>query len=318
MSLTAPAAAGDSQVDTITPLPPNPPEPSYQFPISRLRRTISDPEKTPLVLVACGSFSPITYMHLRMFEMAMDHARSHGFEVIGGYISPVGDAYSKRGLVSATHRIHMCTIAAEQTSNWIMVDPWEGMNTQYTPTAMVLDHFEDEINVKMGGVQLPNGETRKVRISLLAGSDLISTMGEPGVWNPRHLEHILGGYGAFIIERSGSKADKAVEFIPQQFHRNIHIIRQLIANDVSSTKIRDLLSQRMSVHYLLPNCVIEYICEQDLYRPEARPAPIPRQSTAQASASQDTAAQSSSGTDQSQSKGTKRWGRLKWNLMQSL
>lgn len=214
-------------------------------------------------------------MHLRMFEMAMDHANQQGFEVIGGYLSPVGDAYKKRGLASATHRIRMCQMAADQTSGWIMVDPWEASKKDYTPTAVVLDHFDEELNGKMGGVELPNGEKKHIRIALLAGSDLISTMGEPGVWSQADLDHILGGYGAFIIERSGSKADKAVEFIPQKYHRNIHIIRQLIANDVSSTKIRDLLSQRMSVHYLLPACVIEYIQENGLYRHDANLPPRP-------------------------------------------
>ncbi|KAF8423407.1 nicotinamide mononucleotide adenylyl transferase [Tirmania nivea] len=251
------------------------PQPPYEFPIHRLRRTLSDPSKTPLCLVACGSFSPITYMHLRMFEMALDHATAQGYEVIGGYLSPVGDAYKKRGLASANHRIRMCELAADQTSNWIMVDPWEALKKDYTPTAMVLDHFDEEINDKLGGVETENGERRKVRVALLAGSDLISTMAEPGVWGQADLDHILGDYGAFIIERSGSKADKAVEFIPQQYHRNIHIIRQLIANDVSSTKIRDLLSQRMSVHYLLPACVIDYIQHQGLYRHDANLPPRP-------------------------------------------
>jgi len=208
-------------------------------------------------------------------EMAMDHAATQGFEVVGGYLSPVGDGYKKRGLASATHRIRMCTAAAEQTSNWIMVDPWEALKKDYTPTAVVLDHFNEEINGKHGGVTTESGEQRPVRVALLAGSDLISTMAEPGVWVQADLDHILGDYGAFIIERSGSKADKAVEFIPQQYHRNIHIIRQPIANDVSSTKIRDLLSQRMSVHYLLPACVIEYIQENGLYRHEAYIPPRP-------------------------------------------
>lgn len=82
-------------------------EKDYQFPSHRLARTLTDPSKTPLVLVACGSFSPITHMHLRMFEMAVDHVRqnmSDEYEVIGGYMSPVSDRYNKAGLASATHR----------------------------------------------------------------------------------------------------------------------------------------------------------------------------------------------------------------------
>lgn len=77
----------------------------YVFPELRLKRKMSDPEKTPLLLVACGSFSPITYLHLRMFEMAADYVKfSTDFELLGGYLSPVSAAYRKAGLASADHR----------------------------------------------------------------------------------------------------------------------------------------------------------------------------------------------------------------------
>lgn len=78
---------------------------NYVFPELRLKRRMNDSEKTPLILVACGSFSPITYLHLRMFEMAADYVKfSADFELIGGYLSPVSDAYRKAGLASADHR----------------------------------------------------------------------------------------------------------------------------------------------------------------------------------------------------------------------
>jgi len=78
---------------------------NYRFPTHRLKPRQSDPSRTPLVLVACGSFSPITYLHLRMFEMAADFAKFNTeFEVMGGYLSPVSDAYKKAGLASSTHR----------------------------------------------------------------------------------------------------------------------------------------------------------------------------------------------------------------------
>lgn len=43
---------------------------NYQFPTHRLKAKMEDSSRTPLVLIACGSFSPITFLHLRMFEMA--------------------------------------------------------------------------------------------------------------------------------------------------------------------------------------------------------------------------------------------------------
>lgn len=81
------------------------PEPYYQFPTQKLRRRQTQPGKMPLVLVACGSFSPITFLHLRMFAMAADYVRMNtDFEVVGGYLSPVSDAYKKVGLAPASHR----------------------------------------------------------------------------------------------------------------------------------------------------------------------------------------------------------------------
>lgn len=39
--------------------------PGYTFPDSRLRRELDNPKRDPLILVACGSFSPVHYVHLR-------------------------------------------------------------------------------------------------------------------------------------------------------------------------------------------------------------------------------------------------------------
>lgn len=33
----------------------------------------------------------------------------------------------------------MCELAAEETSSWLMVDPWEALQPDYMPTAKVLD-----------------------------------------------------------------------------------------------------------------------------------------------------------------------------------
>ena len=40
-----------------------------------------------------------------MFEMAADFAKFNTkFEILGGFLSPVGDAYKKAGLATAQHR----------------------------------------------------------------------------------------------------------------------------------------------------------------------------------------------------------------------
>lgn len=75
----------------------------------------------------------------------------------------------------------MCNLAVDQGSNWLMVDDWEATQPVYMPTAKVLDHFDEEINQKLGGVAQPDGKMVPVRILLLAGADLIQTMSTPGM-----------------------------------------------------------------------------------------------------------------------------------------
>lgn len=246
----------------------------YEFPTHRLSKKLSDPNKLPLVIVACGSFSPITYLHLRMFEMALDSVNEQTrFEVVGGYYSPVSDTYQKPGLAPSHHRVRMCELACERTSSWLMVDAWESLQPSYTRTAKVLDHFNHEINVKRGGILTSTGEKIGVKIMLLAGGDLIESMGEPNVWADADLHHILGNYGCLIVERTGSDVRSFLlsHDIMYEHRRNVLVIQQLIYNDISSTKVRLFIRRGMSVQYLLPNSVIRYIQEHKLYVNQSEP-----------------------------------------------
>ncbi|KAI8984286.1 hypothetical protein BDF20DRAFT_815742 [Mycotypha africana] len=230
-----------------------------------------DESKIPLVIVACGSYSPITYLHLRMFEMARDHFHQRTeFELIAGYFSPVSDAYRKEGLAKAKDRVKMCQLAVDSTSDWLMVDSWESRQTQYQRTAVVLDHFEEQLNELRGGIKTKSGETKQFKIMLLAGGDLMASFGHPTVWSAEDLHHIVGRYGCVIIERTGTDVYGFLlaHDILYQHKLNIIIIKQLIHNDISSTKVRLFVKRGMSIKYLLPNPVIDYIQRHNLYLPQ--------------------------------------------------
>ncbi|WFD31338.1 nicotinamide-nucleotide adenylyltransferase [Malassezia sp. CBS 17886] len=237
---------------------------TYEFPRHRLPTRMRDEGKTPLVVVACGSFSPPTYLHLRMFEMAMDQINeSGGYELLAGYYSPVSDQYKKEGLAKATHRVRMCELAVERSSNWLMVDAWESLQGEYQRTAIVLDHFSDEINGPRHerGILLRDGTRRPIKIMLLAGGDLIQSMGEPGVWADQDLRHILGLYGCMIVERTGADVWSFLLSHDRlwEHRRNLIVVKQTIYNDISSSKVRLFVRRGYSIKYLLPNNVIHYI-----------------------------------------------------------
>jgi nicotinamide mononucleotide adenylyltransferase len=189
---------------------------NYAFPCERLKRTVADPTKSPLVLVSCGSFSPVTNLHLRMFEEAADFCQFETtFEVVGGFFSPVSDAYKKAGLAPARHRIKMTQIAVRNSSTWIDVDPWEPLHEDYVPTVEVLDHFDHELNEVLGGIEALDGQKRRIHIALLAGADLIQTMSTPGLWALEDVDRILGHYGAFVLECSGTDISRLTQPQPE-------------------------------------------------------------------------------------------------------
>ncbi|PKI83974.1 nicotinamide-nucleotide adenylyltransferase [Malassezia vespertilionis] len=243
---------------------------SYSFPRHRLPAEMRDESKTPLVIVACGSFSPPTYLHLRMFEMAKDQIDEAGhYELLAGYYSPVSDQYKKAGLAKGTDRVRMCELAVERSSNWLMVDAWESLQKEYQRTAIVLDHFNDEINGRCGerGVLMRDGTRRRVKIMLLAGGDLIQSMGEPGVWADQDVRHILGRYGCLIVERTGADVWSFLlsHDVLWEQRRNLIVVKQTIYNDISSSKVRLFIRRGYSIKYLLPNSVIQYIEQNKLY-----------------------------------------------------
>ncbi|KAG1433642.1 hypothetical protein G6F57_022005 [Rhizopus arrhizus] len=89
----------------------------------------------------------------------------------------------KEGLAKAEHRVKMCQLAVETTSDWLMVDSWEARQTTYQRTAIVLDHFEHELNKV--------GKRKEIRIMLLAGGDLIASFGHPGVWATNDVDMVV-------------------------------------------------------------------------------------------------------------------------------
>lgn len=71
----------------------------------------------------------------------------------------------------------------------------------------------------------------ELMLTLCSGADLVMSMGEPGLWSPTDLGVILGSYGAFIVERSGTDVDEALASL-RQYENNIWVISQVIQNDI--------------------------------------------------------------------------------------
>ncbi|XXG44130.1 hypothetical protein AAC387_Pa01g4006 [Persea americana] len=218
-----------------------------------------------VVLVSTGSFNPPTYMHLRMFELARDAVKSEGYCVIGGYLSPVNDAYKKKGLLSAEHRIQMCELAC-RSSSLIMVDPWEAKQSNYQRTLTVLERIKSFL-CEEGLVPRENLNAENLKVMLLCGSDVLESFSVPGVWIPEQVRAICRDYGVVCIRREGKDIEKiiAADDILCENKSNIIVVDEMVPNQISSTRVRECIMRGQSVKYLMPDEGIDYINEQRLY-----------------------------------------------------
>jgi nicotinamide mononucleotide adenylyltransferase len=208
-------------------------------------------------------------MHLRLNVMARDWMEEQGFEVLGAYFSPVGDAYGKKGLASSAHRVEMLHLATS-SSDFIMVDEYETLQPQWTETVKVLRHFDEHIKSALAA----RGVIRKVHVMLVCGSDLLDSFNTPNLWAETDQNEILGSYGLVTLERVGADPAKIVwsNDIMYPHRSNIFIVKQWIPNDISSTLVRRALQRQMSVDYLLPESVVRYIYANSLYGAKAASA----------------------------------------------
>lgn len=229
--------------------------------------------RIPMVLLACGSFNPITNMHLRLFEVARDHLHQTGkYQVIEGIISPVNDSYGKKDLVASHHRVAMARLAL-QTSDWIRVDPWESEQAQWMETVKVLRHHHGELLRSMAQMdgpdpsKTPSASAALPELKLLCGADVLKTFHTPNLWKDSHIQEIVEKFGLVCVNRSGHDPKRYILDSPilQQFQHNIHLAREPVLNEISATYVRKALSQGQSVKYLLPESVITYIRDQGLY-----------------------------------------------------
>ncbi|XP_054154985.1 nicotinamide/nicotinic acid mononucleotide adenylyltransferase 3-like [Oppia nitens] len=221
---------------------------------------------TRTVLLSCGSFNPITNMHLRLFEVARDalqQSTNSQTVVTEGIISPTHQSYatSKR-LAPAEHRCRMIELAVQpllhQRPHWVRCDRWETEQPGWTRTLAAMDHYRK---------QYPPD----VQLRLLCGADLFDTFNVPDLWRDEDIETICGQYGMVVVTRQGSDPWRTLDASPKaailnKYRQNIVIVEETIQNTVSSSAVRQAIKSGQSIRYLCPDSVIEYIDDNQLYQ----------------------------------------------------
>lgn len=87
------------------------------------------------------------------------------------------------------------------------------------------------------------------------------------MWRDDHVEEVAGRFGLVCVSRGGLQPERAVhESDTLSRHcQNIFLVTEWVRNETSATEVRRALRRGLSVKYLIPDSVIEYIHQHNLY-----------------------------------------------------
>ncbi|VDK82071.1 unnamed protein product [Litomosoides sigmodontis] len=231
-----------------------------------------------VALLSCGTFSPPTYMHLRMFERARDYLKKiHGWEVVEGIMSPVADSIGRPDMIPAKHRLKMVQLIAK-SSSWIRADGWECAQGEWIRTIHVLHYFKEVLNRKY-----KNGNCQ-IRLLLLCGGDVIESITKLAVsggvpWDAKQIEEVVRDFGVVVVMRANTDPVSAIYLadVLNTYQKNIFVIEdETCPNDISSTRLRTAIRRKESIRYCTSDEVIQYIEDNSLYGATSLPTIHPK------------------------------------------
>jgi nicotinate-nucleotide adenylyltransferase len=213
----------------------------------------------PAVGILGGTFNPIHFGHLRMAEELADALNLNTVRFIPAANPPHKDAPA----ISAEQRAAMVKLAITNNDSFIF-DDRELHRTGASYTLDTLLSLREEL-----------GE--KTSITLFMGSDAFTKFDTWHRW-----QEIISLCHIALVQRPQLRGhehtlSKTLEtFLHNHYSENsddMHqqaagfvTMRQITALDISSTAIRNALQHGDSVRYLMPDNVMEYIQQYQLYR----------------------------------------------------
>lgn len=166
----------------------------------------------PLVLAICGSFNPAHSAHVKLYDTVKRVIDGkEGRTVLGGFLSPVADAYGKPGLRSAADRVGVLDAILECHPD-LNVDTWECTQPTYTRTLYVLRALEEHVNAHYAVTEpdamellASRGGGGRVRVVLVCGADLFASFWIPGCWPLPLLRQLLDSFPVVVVYRADAR-----------------------------------------------------------------------------------------------------------------
>ena len=183
-----------------------------------------------------GSFNPIHTGHLIIANNMLEFA---GLSEVWFVVSPQNPLKQKSTLLNQYDRLHLINLAIEDNVKFKACDI-EFNLPKPSYTIDTLTYLKEKYINK--------------DFALIIGSDNLSTFKK---W--KNYEVILDNYPVLVYNRRGYTESSLINN-PSIKHFDFPLL------DISSSEIREMILQKKSVKYLMPEKVLEYISESSLYK----------------------------------------------------
>lgn len=183
-----------------------------------------------------GTFNPIHSGHLIIANTILQQT---DLKKIWFVVSPQNPLKEKSDLLNHRHRLEMVNLAIEGNENFSACD----VEFRLPVPSFTID------TLGFLRKKFPQHE-----FSIIMGSDNLE-----GIHLWKNYEELIADYKFFVYRRG--KFDEA----KWKSKSNIHILDVPLLN-ISSTHIRNLLKEKKSAQYLLPDAVWKFVSETNLYR----------------------------------------------------
>lgn len=192
-----------------------------------------------------GTFNPIHLGHLLLAEQAREFT---GLDEV--MFMPSGNSYMKDSseIASGEHRLAMTELAIED-------NPFFSLST--------LEMERGGATYTCDTLRILHQKHPRTQFYFILGADNLFS-----IENWKDPEIILGSCHLIVTARGDSKEadiEKQASHLEQKYHTQVILLPERKI-DISSSEIRERLSKGKSVRYMVPDKVLTYIKEHQLYR----------------------------------------------------
>ncbi|KAL5255987.1 hypothetical protein ACHWQZ_G011262 [Mnemiopsis leidyi] len=211
----------------------------------------ADADISQLVLLASGSFDPITNYHIRIFELVRQYFTLKGCVEGRAIISLTPKTTNTNPDCSETQdRIKMCELATSNIHN-LVIDEWEYNQRCYTILPKVINKLADKY--------CSTGDT----IAVMITEEQVSQITQ---WPQSEVDELMMNKNVVCVTPNPHRLINVVQFCSKfsTYEDNFHVI--IDHGNTVKPNIRQAVANEQSIEGLVAPQVAKYIAEHFLYK----------------------------------------------------